>query len=228
MHVMGYMELMYNEAFGPLNAEQREKLSFVIDRAQQLSELARNIITVQALQARALKRQPANLEEILPRVISQWEPEAARRSVTLKLHLPDGLSRVMADPDRLAEAVGHLLSNAVKFSPPGAPVEVTARDREGVVEVSVRDHGAGIAPEHHERIFRRFYQVDGGVSRRHGGAGLGLAIVQEVVTQHGGRVWVESAPGQGSTFIFTVPKASRVSATDFNGTVGGWDKARPG
>lgn len=228
MHVMGYMELMYNEAFGPLNAEQREKLSFVVERARHLSELARNIITVQALQARTLHMQPSSLDEILPRVISQWEPEAAKRSISLKMQLPDKLPRVMADPSRLAEVVGHLLSNAVKFSPTGAPIEVTAHEREGVVEVSVRDHGPGIAPEHHERIFRRFYQVDGGVSRKHGGAGLGLAIVQEVITQHGGRVWVESEPGQGSTFFFTVPKASTVSTADFEPTTGVWDETWQG
>ncbi len=228
MHVMGYMELMYNEAFGPLNAEQREKLSFVLERARQLSELARNIITVQALQSQGLHMQPSSLEEILPHAISLWEPEATKRSMTIKLDLPDGLPAVMADPGRLTEVVGHLLSNAVKFSPNGSSIEVAAREREGVVEVSVRDHGAGIALEHHERIFRRFYQVDGGVARKHSGAGLGLAIVQEVVSQHGGRVWVESEPGKGSTFTFTVPKASTVSGNDLNGSFSAWDRTWQG
>ncbi|GAB4571192.1 MAG: hypothetical protein Kow0077_07230 [Anaerolineae bacterium] len=214
-HVLGYLELMYNEAFGPLNPEQRDKLAFVLERARHLSELARNIITMQALQAQQLNLQPTAVEEVLLRAVSAWEAVAARRKIALKLAVPEGIPRVMADPGKLEVAVGHLLSNAVKFSPNEKPVEVSVADRDGVIAISVQDYGAGIPASYHEHIFKRFYQVDGGVARKYGGAGLGLAIVQEIVTMHGGRVWVESEPGRGSRFTLTIPKADTISAEDF-------------
>lgn len=216
LHVLGYIELMHSEAFGPLNAEQREKLAFVLDRAQHLSELAKNIITMQDLQTERLDIRPTNLEEVLPNAVSAWEQIAARRNIAIRLLLPDKLPKVMADPNQLNEAVEHLLNNAVKFSPSGETVELSAMDRDGVVEICVRDHGMGIPKEYHEHIFKRFYQVDSGASRKFGGAGLGLAIVQEILALHGGRVWVESEPGHGSSFLLTLPKATTVSRDDYH------------
>ena len=215
LHVLGYIELLYNEAFGPLNAEQREKIAFVIERAQHLSELAKNIITMQALQSEQLDIRPTQLDEVLPHAVSIWEPTATRRNIPIRVLIPDGLPKVMADPNQLGIAVEHLLNNAIKFSPSGKYVELSVRERDGVVEVCVRDSGMGIPKEYHEHIFKRFYQVDSGSSRKFGGAGLGLAIVQEIVALHGGRVWVESAPGEGSAFLFTVPKATTVSIDDY-------------
>ncbi len=215
LHVLGYIELMYNEAFGPLNAEQREKMAFVLERAHHLSELAKNIITMQGLQAEQLDIREATLEEVLPRAVSAVEQVAARRGITIKVSVPESVPRVMADPAQLSTAVEHLLDNAIKFSPSGKPVELSVRVREAVVEISVQDYGMGIPKEYHGHIFKRFFQVDSGASRKFGGAGLGLAIVQEIISLHGGRVWVESEPGEGSAFHFTIPRATAVSLDDY-------------
>ncbi|MBN2469876.1 MAG: GAF domain-containing protein [Anaerolineae bacterium] len=215
LHVLGYIELMYNEAFGPLNTEQREKLAFVLERAQHLSELAKNIITMQGLQTEQLDIRLTALDEVLPRAVSAWEQVAARRGITIKVIAPKTFPRVMADPNQLCTAIEHLLNNAIKFSPSGKSVELSVQVREAVLEICVRDQGMGIPREYHEHIFKRFYQVDSGASRKFGGAGLGLAIVQEIVSLHGGRVWVESEPGEGSAFLFTIPRATAVSLNDY-------------
>ncbi len=216
LHILGYSELMYNEAFGPLTDEQRERLAFIVERAQHLSDLSKNIIAVQALQMQSLDLHPTDLADVVESAIRVWTPEAAKRSIAFKVQLTRPVAPVMGDARQLTEAVEHLLENAIKFSPNRQAIEVAVREREAVVEVCVRDHGVGIAPEHHEHIFKRFYQVDSSASRKYGGTGLGLAITHEIITQHGGRIWVESAPQQGSTFSFFIPRASTISPEDFH------------
>jgi PAS domain S-box-containing protein len=212
LHVLGYAELMYSEAFGPLTDEQREKLKFMIERAQQVSELTKNIITAQDLQTYDMDMFPVDLQAVLATVIQDKQAAAAKRQIEISLQAAVDLPTVLAEAHQLATAVGHLLDNALKFSRSRQRIVVRTQERGAVVEVSVRDHGIGIPKEHHEHIFQRFYQVDGSASRRFGGAGLGLAIVYEIITLHGGRVWVESEPGEGSTFYFTLPKASTIGA----------------
>jgi signal transduction histidine kinase len=111
------------------------------------------------------------------------------------------------DFTKLSQALHQLLDNACKFSPEGTAVTITAQvdSDEGAVCISVADQGIGISPEEHERIFERFYQVDGSLARRYGGTGLGLALAREIVEAHGGEVSVESEVGVGSTFTICLP-----------------------
>lgn len=208
LHILGYTELLESEAFGQLNADQREKLRFVIERTQHLSELVRDIITVHDLGSHKVVLHPTDMEGLLRQAVRSWEAEAARRSLTLVADIPPRLSPVMAEARLLTTAIEQLLDNAIKFSPEGGRVEVSVRDLPDGLEVRVRDYGLGIPQETQAHIFERFYQADGSATRRFGGTGLGLAIVKEVITRHGGRIWVESEPGKGSTFIFTVPRAN--------------------
>ena len=107
----------------------------------------------------------------------------------------------------------NLLSNAIKFSPQGGRIEVTAEPGDGEVRLGVRDHGEGIAPEDVPKLFKKFTQLDSSATRKAGGTGLGLVICKGIVEQHGGRIWVESARGEGSTFQFTLPYADRATAS---------------
>jgi two-component system phosphate regulon sensor histidine kinase PhoR len=118
---------------------------------------------------------------------------------------------VPGDFTRLSQALHQLLDNACKFSPEGTAVSIAAQvdGDEGVVRISVADHGIGIPAEEHERIFERFYQVDGSLTRRYGGTGLGLALAKEVVEAHSGRIGVESEVGVGSTFTMYLPLARK-------------------
>lgn len=119
---------------------------------------------------------------------------------------------VHADPDRVVQTLTNLLGNAIKFSPRNSMLRVSAEVSHNEVLVAVQDHGRGIPADKLETIFERFEQVDASDSRKKGGSGLGLAISRSIVKQHGGRIWVESTPGVGSTFYFTLPAAPAPTA----------------
>jgi two-component system phosphate regulon sensor histidine kinase PhoR len=138
---------------------------------------------------------------------------ADRQGVTLRVDRPARLPAVRGDAARLAQVFVNLLHNAVKFSPDGGEVRVSVRTRTDAVVVSVEDHGVGIPRAAQPRIFERFYKVDRARIRGvTGGTGLGLAIARHIIEQHGGRIWVESAEGRGSTFSFSVPLAAGAAA----------------
>jgi two-component system phosphate regulon sensor histidine kinase PhoR len=118
---------------------------------------------------------------------------------------PDSL--VLADPDAMNQVFGNLIENALKYAKSGKRIRVGAKLLETEVEFCVRDFGPGIASEHLDRIFERFYRVDKARSRESGGTGLGLAIVKHIVQAHGGRIWADSTLGKGATFHFTLPLA---------------------
>ncbi|HEY6878662.1 MAG TPA: ATP-binding protein, partial [Polyangiales bacterium] len=130
---------------------------------------------------------------------------AERMGVRLEFDLPRTES-IVADPVRVKQIMINLLSNAVKFSDGAGLVQVGLRSKPDAVEISVRDQGIGIAPEHFERIFASFEQVHKGNTRKYGGTGLGLSISRSLVRMHGGELWVESELGKGATFRFRIPR----------------------
>jgi two-component system phosphate regulon sensor histidine kinase PhoR len=134
---------------------------------------------------------------------------AERQGLRIELDLPDRVSPVRGDEDRLGQVLVNLLHNAVKFSPDGGEVVVGVREEEEQIRVWVRDPGIGVPRADLARIFERFYKVDRARARGRGGTGLGLSISRHVVESHGGRIWAESHEGSGSTFVFTVPLAPR-------------------
>jgi histidine kinase len=123
---------------------------------------------------------------------------------------------VLADRERIHQVLFNLLDNAVRFTPTGGRVTVSADRHDGSVDVHVADTGPGIGPEHLPRLFERFYRADSARSQREGGTGIGLAIARSVVEAHGGRIWAESEPGKGSVFTFELPVA-RAAETRGNG-----------
>ncbi len=133
-------------------------------------------------------------------------PFAERQGLSLAFDLPDQVSPVRGDEDRLGQVLVNLLHNAVKFSPNGGEIRVGVREGDGEVVVWVQDPGIGVPRADKARIFERFYKVDRARVRGRGGTGLGLSIARHVVEMHGGRIWVESEEGQGSTFSFAVPR----------------------
>lgn len=141
-----------------------------------------------------------------------YEALAETGGVDLFADVPDAEVLVFADREKVRVMLDNLISNAVRFTSPGGRVRVVLRGQGDEAEVAVIDTGVGIAPEELERIFDRFYQVEDPMTRRHGGMGLGLPIVKELVHLHGGRVWAESVPGQGSRFVVALP--TRVSPAE--------------
>ena len=129
---------------------------------------------------------------------------AARRGLELERHIDDSLGEIRADQRKVKQVVLNLLSNAVKFTPEGGSIGVRATVSDGLAEISVTDTGVGIATEDHELVFQEFRQV-GQMEKRAEGTGLGLALCRKFVELHGGRIWVTSELGKGSTFTFTLP-----------------------
>ncbi len=167
---------------------------------QELLELSR----IESGQA-PLQLQPVPITELLAIPVERLRPQAERAHLTLGLDVPAELPLVQADTERARHVVVNLLHNAIKFTPAGGHVDVSARAQEGEVIVAVRDTGVGISPENLPRIFERFFKADR--TRSGGGTGLGLSIAKHIVQGHGGRIWAESVEGQGSTFYFTLRAA---------------------
>lgn len=185
-----------------------DRLLQIIDRhADRLTLLIDDLLLLAKLDSDrlVLHRQPAPLRAAAQEVFEDLAPRARAREVRLDNSIPDGLV-ASADPDRLRQVLSNLVDNGIKYGRAGGVLTVTASPLTGGrIEVCVRDDGPGIPREALARVFERFYRVDKARSREQGGTGLGLAIVKHAVQAHGGEVRVESEPGQGAAFYFTLP-----------------------
>jgi two-component system, OmpR family, phosphate regulon sensor histidine kinase PhoR len=152
-----------------------------------------------------LKR--CSVRGIAEEVVRGVGKKAFEKNITLSNYIDENMPDVMADGSMLAQVFSNLIDNAIRYTPSGGAVELSARESGDMITVSVQDNGRGIEEKHIPRIFERFYCVDKARSRDTGGTGLGLSIVKHIVRDHGGQVFVKSVPEQGSTFSFTIPKA---------------------
>ncbi|MGC9467723.1 MAG: ATP-binding protein [Anaerolineae bacterium] len=204
--VRGYVELL---AEGGMTPEQREQaLKVTRERVAALVELVESITTLQDLSSEPLNIELISPVELLQTACRMTSQRALAAGITLKCVRPAEVPPFTGDFGRLTQALHQLLDNACKFSDPGTTAEISAGlspDRR-YVTISVSDEGIGIPPEEHERIFERFYQVDGSATRRYGGTGLGLALVKGVVEAHDGWVQLESDVGEGSVFTIAIPR----------------------
>jgi two-component system phosphate regulon sensor histidine kinase PhoR len=206
--IQGFVETLQDGAAdNPVDA--RRFLEIIARQAARLETIIADLLLLARLENEAdrsvLAREECVLSDILHAAVQSCQKAAGDRRIRITLSCPPEL-RLRASPNLLQQAVVNLVDNAVKYSPEGTGIElrgVAAAD--GAASISVRDEGCGIAPEHQERIFERFYRVDKARSRESGGTGLGLAIVKHIVLAHDGRVAVTSAPGIGSTFTITLP-----------------------
>ncbi|MEJ2207412.1 MAG: GAF domain-containing protein [Anaerolineae bacterium] len=207
--IKGYVELLQDGEMGPLQEAQQSALDIVSNKAEALSRLVDDIISMQQVSREQLRLESLNLG-YLGRVALQAALVSAQEAgLTLVDELSEDVPQVWGDQRRLGQVFDNLLQNAIKFSHPGGTITLRTYSQEGMVRTEVQDTGIGIAADQLARIFDRFYQVDGTTTRRFGGTGLGLAIVKQIVESHGGQVGVESEPGQGSLFYFTIPPADR-------------------
>jgi signal transduction histidine kinase len=146
-----------------------------------------------------------SLAKIANAVLLTFQDEAKSRSITLKAEMEDSPFYIHADESKIGIALSNLVKNALQFSEVGGHVTVRVQDASGYLQVSVTDDGIGIPARDLPRVFERFFQVETHLTRRYGGMGLGLAVAKAMVELHGGRIWVESEEGKGSTFTFLLP-----------------------
>ncbi|HET8845031.1 MAG TPA: ATP-binding protein, partial [Ktedonobacteraceae bacterium] len=152
-----------------------------------------------------LARQPVNLAEMVGQTVQIVQPQMESKHLRLDGSLPPHLPPVEADPERIAQILRNLLSNAITHTPDYGEISLTASLSEAMVRIRIQDSGTGIPPEHLPYLFERFYRVDASRTRATGGTGLGLAIVKQLVQAHGGQISVTSQAGKGSSFTFTLP-----------------------
>ena len=207
--IVGYVETVLDHE--TLSAPAREFLDTVLKNASRMHRLTEDLLLLTRVERaeNPLEPQPVEAEQLLRDALRMVSGSTYAEGARLEVG-GSTQRRVMADENAILQVLANLLENAVKYSSSGeeqARVIVSARDLEGEVEFCVQDFGPGIASEHLPRIFERFYRVEKARSRATGGTGLGLSIARDLIGQHGGRIWVESALGEGSTFRFTLPFA---------------------
>ena len=207
IHVLGYAGLLADETFGPVSAEQREAVQLIADKGQRIADIVEDMVAAQAQDAQMFHFAPVDISALIGEVLDAYNSRIQGARLRLITHFQGNLPPVRADAHMIASAFEKLLDNALKFGAEGERIEVAIRDTDGpLVQVALRDYGIGISVSEQEKIFHRFYQVDGGLNRQYGGSGLGLAVARSIVEGHGGRLNVKSRPSEGSIFYFTLPK----------------------
>ncbi len=192
----------------------REGLQIIEEEADRLTHLIDNLLDASRIQAGGLKLEfeEVDLKEVIKRVVDGFQVQTAAHQIVIDV--PDDLPPVWADRERIRQVLDNLLSNAIKYSPEGGVIRVGAWANTHEVTVYVADQGIGIPEEEQPYLFERFYRVDTSLRRKTKGAGLGLFLAKALVEAHGGRIWVHSKPGEGSTFFFTLPIAGAPREND--------------
>jgi two-component system sensor histidine kinase ChiS len=208
--IITHAEILRDGILGDVTTKQRESISTIITGGRQLLDMIAEILmhARDSSEPLTLVESEFSVHEVVEQVTSLNESLVARKGLTLERYLSTELPPVRGDRDKVIHVLTNLLGNAFEFTPSGGRVWVDASmspDESEVVVIEVGDTGRGIAPDHHELIFREFAQVDSSASRAHHGTGLGLTIARRFVELHGGRIWVQSELGCGSRFFFTLP-----------------------
>jgi two-component system, NtrC family, sensor kinase len=204
--IIGFSEVLAARMFGEVNAKQAEYLQDILESGRHLLSLINDILDLSKIEAGRMELEPADFD--LPSAIENAlilvRERASRHGITLATTVDERLGLIRGDERKVKQVLLNLLSNALKFTPEGGRVDVRAALNAGRAEVSVADTGVGIAPEDQAAVFEEFRQV-GTADKKLEGTGLGLALSQKFVQLHGGRLWVDSQVGVGSTFTFTLP-----------------------
>jgi len=209
--IIGFAEILDLRYFGPLNERQREYSRGIVDASQRLLALINDILDIATIEAGYLQLElaPVPIRPFLLNLQAMAAGAARSRNLTVAVECPADIGALNGDPRRLKQALYNLVSNALKFTPPGGRITLSADRADETVRLSVADNGIGIAPEHHARVFEKFARVD--LGRREGGVGLGLSLVKSLVELHGGTVELESTPESGTRITCRLPASPGLS-----------------
>jgi two-component system, NtrC family, sensor kinase len=204
--IIGFSEVLVDRMFGELNEKQDEYLKDIFASGQHLLSLINDILDLSKIEAGRMELEVADfdLRSAIDNALILVRERASRRGITLGHSVDERLGPIRGDERKVKQVLLNLLSNALKFTPEGGRIDVSAAEHDGVAEIAVTDTGVGIAPEDQEAVFEEFRQV-GSADKKVEGTGLGLALSRKFIELHGGRIWVKSQAGQGSTFTFTLP-----------------------
>jgi signal transduction histidine kinase/CheY-like chemotaxis protein len=205
--IIGFSEVLQQRMFGELNEKQDEYVQDIVASGKHLLDLINDILDLSKVEAGRMELElgPLSVAELLENSLAMSRDGAGRHRIALGLEVDANVGVIEADERRVKQIIFNLLSNAVKFTPEGGRIDTSARLVDGDLEVAVRDTGTGIASDDQARIFEEFQQVSQPGAQKREGTGLGLALTRALVELHGGRIWVESELGVGSTFTFRLP-----------------------
>jgi signal transduction histidine kinase/DNA-binding response OmpR family regulator len=209
--IKGYVDLILDGDAGEVDEIQREFLGIVKENADRLVALINDMLDISRIESGRvhLKLEPNPIGDVIAGTVDSFRAVLEQTGRTVKARVPANLPRVKADRDRVGQVLMNFVSNALKYSPSGGDVVISARHVGNYVNVSVQDHGMGITREDQKQLFTKFYRIDNALTREIGGTGLGLSICKSIIELHGGKVWVRSKLGEGSTFTFSLPVAPR-------------------
>lgn len=205
--IQGYADLLLSEHLGELTTIQKERLTIIKDSATSLLDIISDLLDVQKLELGQLRLMKENIsiKKSIEKAIESFKPKVIQDEIKLALNSPDII--VTHDPERIAQVISNLIKNSITaVKPKTGVIQVNVEELPTEVKISVNDNGTGIPIDKRKDLFTKFYQVDTSLTRERAGSGLGLAICKGIVKNHGGKIWVESTPNVGSTFIFTIPK----------------------
>jgi signal transduction histidine kinase len=204
--ILGYTELILDDIYGETPAKMRSVLDRVQRNGKHLLGLINDVLDLSKIEAGqlSLSLSDYSLKNVIQTVFSAIEPLASEKQIALKIDVARELPQGRGDERRLAQVLLNLVGNAIKFTDTGE-VSIKGSSVNGSFNVAVRDTGPGISTADQAKLFQEFQQADNSITKKKGGTGLGLAISRRIIEMHGGRIWVESSPGNGSTFAFTLP-----------------------
>jgi signal transduction histidine kinase len=205
--IIGFSEVLLERLFGELNEKQDDYLKDIFNSGKHLLTLINDILDLSKIEAGRMELEPSTFDiaSALSNAMTLVRERAQRHGIILGQQVDPKLGEITADERKFKQILLNLLSNAVKFTPDNGRIDVTARREENDIAVAVHDTGIGIAAGDQAAVFEEFRQVGRDYTSKHEGTGLGLALTKKFVELHGGRIWVESEPGKGSTFTFTIP-----------------------
>jgi len=205
--IKGYSDLLVCGAVGALNDQQSYFLKIIQGSADRLTMLINDLLDISRIESGRLKLEtkPVQIEKVLHSVVEMIRPQCDKKNLSLSLNIEPNIGLVLGDESRLAQVVTNLVGNACRYTPEGGNITMALSTSSDTVRVDVIDTGIGIAPEDQAKVFQRFYRVDTPLVQQVAGTGLGLPISKMLVEMHGGRMWLQSEVGQGSTFTFILP-----------------------
>jgi hypothetical protein len=206
-HIKGYLDLLADHSLGPLTTPQEDAISVLQRSEGRLEQLIDDLLQF-SLAVRGeldLLLQPLDIRKLVETYLPQNLNKAELKGVRLEINIAENLPKILADADKMAWAISQLLDNAIKFTPSGGMVTLATIERSGHIDFTVSDNGIGIPDDRIGEIFDAFHQLDGSVTRRYPGTGLGLAMVHQILKAHGVKIEVTSHPETGTYFYFSFP-----------------------